>query len=370
MSTKFGIQDNIDTLFTKRALVASFFLHAIFLTLKIDFEPLRVETRNDAIKVTMNVPEEILKKNKAIKLKSDIQEKPEVLKEKPKEKVVPGTQKVIPNSKTLGDPKAPKVDKNVQKGDPVSKNKTKYIPGTDFQKLKSTNIGTGSSGAKSPTNTPAGGSGDTYKGMDFAVKSTSNNAPLGQRFKVKNVADDMGAGAGSTGGIGNGLGKGFGDGTITGTRTGTVENAKILTNVGSLTGATVGTIGSSRGAEGLSQKGTIILSGMPQETVVLGSMDPKIIRDILLQHLSQFRYCYQKELESTGRDDLSGVLNLNFLINRTGNVESEKVFGDSSITPQVKSCVAGVLRAIQFPSPQGGGRVEVRQPVNFYPNKL
>jgi hypothetical protein len=99
-------------------------------------------------------------------------------------------------------------------------------------------------------------------------------------------------------------------------------------------------------------------------------MDPKIIRDILLQHLSQFRYCYQKELESTGRDDLSGVLNLNFLINRTGNVESEKVFGDSSITPQVKSCVAGVLRAIQFPSPQGGGRVEVRQPVNFYPNKL
>ncbi|MBA2405882.1 MAG: hypothetical protein H0V66_13985, partial [Bdellovibrionales bacterium] len=299
-STKFGIEDNIDSLFTKRALVASIFLHALFMTLKLNFEPIKVEPRNDAIKVTMSVPEEILKKNKALRIESKLKEKPEVLKEVPKEKVVPGTQKVIPKADTLGDPKAKEV-KKVQKGDPVSKDKSKYIPGTDFQKLKSTNIGTGSGGDKIKTNTPAGGSGDTYKGMDFSVKSMTNNAPLGKRFKVKNAADDMGAGAGSTGGIGNGLGKGFGDGTITGTRTGTLEKAKILTNVGSLTGETVGTIGSSRGAEGLGKKGTILLSGMPQETVVLGSMDPKLIRDILMQHLAQFRYCYQKELEKTGR---------------------------------------------------------------------
>ena len=62
MSSKFGIQDNIDTLFTKRALVASFFLHALFLTLKFHFEPIRVETRDDAIQVTITTPEE-LKKN-------------------------------------------------------------------------------------------------------------------------------------------------------------------------------------------------------------------------------------------------------------------------------------------------------------------
>ena len=229
------------------------------------------------------------------------------MKEKPKEKVVPGTQKVVPDADVLGNPKAKEI-KKVQKGDPASQDKSKYKPGTDFQKLKSTNIGTGSAGDKIKTNTPAGGSGDTYKGMDFAVKSLTNNAPLGHRFKVKNAADDMGAGAGKTGGIGSGLGKGFGDGTITGTRTGTLEKAKILTNVGSLTGETVGTIDSSRGAEGLSKKGTILLSGMPQETVVLGSMDPKLIRDILLQHLSQFRYCYQKELEKTNREDITVIV--------------------------------------------------------------
>lgn len=368
-STKFGIEDNIDSLFNKRAVVASIFLHALFMTLRLNFEPIKVDPRDDAIKVTMSVPEEVLKKNKALQMPSTIKEKPEVLKEKPKEKIVPGTQKVVPKAEALGDPKA-KVVQKVQKGDPVSKNKTKYIPGTDFQKLKQTNIGTGSGGDKIKSNTPAGGSGDTYKGMDFSVKSMTNNAPLGSRFKVKNAADDMGAGAGSTGGIGNGLGKGFGDGTITGTRTGSLEKAKILTNVGSLTGETVGTIGSSKGAQGLSQKGAILLSGMPQETVVLGSMDPKLIRDILMQHLAQFRYCYQKELEKTGREDLSGIVHLNFHINRSGNVESEKISGDSAITQEVKSCVAGVLRDIQFPSPQGGGKVEVKQPINFYPKKL
>lgn len=364
-----GVIDNIDSLFTKRALVASLFLHAIFMLIKFNFTPLRVEERNDAIQVIMSVPEEILKKNKALKVESTLKEKPEVLKEKPKEKIVAGTQKVVPNAEVLGNPKAAEV-KKVQKGDPMSTDKSKYKPGTDFQKLKATNIGSGSAGSTIKTNKPGGGSGDTYKGLDFSIKSLSNNAPLGKRFAIKNAADDMGAGAGSTGGIGSGQGKGMGDGTITGTRTGTLDKAKILTNVGSLTGETVGTIDSSRGAEGLSKKGAILLSGMPQETVVLGSMDPNIIRDILMQHISQFRYCYQKELERTGSEDLSGVLHLNFTINGGGNVRNEKVLGDKTITPEVKSCVGGVLRDIQFPAPKGGGNVEVKQPVNFYPKKL
>ncbi len=366
MSSRVGIQDNIDALFNKRAIFISFFLHALFMVLKFQFEPLRVETRDDAIKVEMSVPEEILKKNKALQNRSVVKEAPEVVKEKPKEKVVAGTQKVIPKAKELGNPKD-KVVKKVQKGDPLSGNKTKYIPGTDFQKLKSTNIGSGSGGDKIKTNTPSGGSGDTYKGMDFAVKSMTNNAPLGSRFKVKNAADDMGAGAGVSGGIGSGAGKGFGDGTITGTRTGTLDRAKILTNVGSLTGETVGTISSSKGSEGLSKKGTILLSGMPQETVVLGSMDPKLIRDILMQYISQFRYCYQKELEKG--ESVSGQVIMDFTINQSGNVKNEKITGDA-IPSHVKGCVAGVLRDIQFPSPKGGGNVGVKQPFNFYPKSL
>lgn len=357
----------VDQLYNKRAIVLAIVLHAVFMLVKIEYEPVRIEMRKDAIEVQLLSPEEVKKIIKApIVEKSDIK-KPEVLKEKPKEKVVVGTQKIVPKAKELGNPKA-KVEKIVQKGDPLSTDFSKYKPGTDFQKLKATNIGSGSQGDKLKTTTP-GGSGDTYKGADFAIKSLTNNAPLGNRFKVKSAADGMGAGTGNTGGISSGSGLGIGDGTITGTRTGTLEKAKILTNVGSLTGATVGAIDSSKGAEGLGKKGTILLSGEPEDTVILGSMDPDIIRRILLQHLAEFRYCYQKELDAKD-SAASGVLLLLFKIGGSGTVTSANVQGPPHITSTVKSCMAGVLRGIQFPAPKGGGTVEVKQPLNLYPRSL
>jgi hypothetical protein len=364
----------IDQLYNKRAIVASVILHLIIMLVKIDYEPIRVEMRKDAIEVQMMSPEEIQKiikkQEKPIKQpiveKSEIK-KPEVLKEKPKEKLVVGTQKIVPKAKELGNPNAKKVQ-DVQKGDPMSKDFSKYKPDTDFQKLKATNIGSGSLGDKFKTNNP-GGSGDTYKGTDFAVKSLTNNAGLGSRFKVKNAADGLGAGFGSTGGINAGSSSGAGDGTITGTRTGTLEKAKILTNVGSLTGATVGRIDSSKGAEGLGKKGTILLSGEPEDTVILGSMDPDLIRRKLLEHLAEFRYCYQQELDAAD-NAASGVLLLLFKIGGTGSVTSANVQGPPHITPKVKTCMSGVLRGIQFPPPKGGGTVEVKQPLNLYPRQL
>lgn len=357
----------IDMLYNKRAMVAALILHLVILAVRFDFEPIRVEERKDAITVTIVTPE-VVKKNKLIMNKS-LTQVSEVLKEKPKEKVVVGTEKVIPKAKELGNPKAAVV-KKVQKGDPMSKDFSKYKPGTDFQKLKRTNIGEGSAGAKAPTKVPGGGSGDTYKGADFKVKSLSNNAPLGQRFKIKNAADDMGAGSGVSGGIGSGVGKGFGDGTITGTNTGTLEKAKILTNVGSLTGATVGAIDSSKGAQGLGQKGAILLSGMPQETVVLGSMDPQEVRRILLQYIAQFRFCYQNELDKTNSEEVAGVVQLNFNIGGRGQVLNPRVTGPAQFNSNVKSCMNDVLKGIEFPAPKGGGSVEIRQPLNLYPKRL
>lgn len=359
----------IDQLYYKRAIVLAVVFHLVFMFVKINYEPVKIETRKDAIEVQLMDAEkvkEILKKV-PITEKSEVVKKPEVLKEKPKEKMVVGTQKIVPKAKELGNPKATKVQ-DVQKGDPMSQNKTKYIPGTDFQKLKATNIGSGSLGDKFKT-TDAGGSGDTYKGADFAVKSISGTAPLGKRFKVKTAADGMGAGYGNSGGISAGSGLGSGDGTITGTRTGTLEKAKILTNQGSLTGATVGRIDTSKGAEGLGTKGTILLSGTPEDVVVMGSIDPDLVRKILLEHLAEFRYCYQKELDATDKA-ASGILVLLFKINSTGGVSSANVTGPTHITSSVKSCVAGVLKGIQFPAPKGGGVVEIRQPLNLYPRSL
>ncbi len=359
----------IDQLYNKRAFALAIILHAVFMFLKVEYEPVKVEVRRDAIEVQLMSPEEVKKHVVKVPIveKSELK-KVEVLKEKPKKKVVVGTQKVVPKAKELGNPDAKKVQ-DVQKGDPMSKDFSKYKPGTDFQKLKATNIGSGSKGDNKLSTEKAGGSGDTYKGADFAIKSLTNNAPLGNRFKVKSAASGLGAGTGNTGGISSGSGLGIGDGTITGTSTGTLEKAKILTNVGSLTGATVGKIDSSKGAQGLGTKGTILLSGEPEDVVILGSMDPDVIRRILLQHLAEFRYCYQKELDAKDSAS-SGVLMLLFKIGGSGNVSSANVQGPPHITSSVKTCMAGVLRGIQFPAPKGGGTVEVKQPLNLYPRSI
>jgi TonB family protein len=98
-------------------------------------------------------------------------------------------------------------------------------------------------------------------------------------------------------------------------------------------------------------------------------MDPDVIRRILLDHLPQFRYCYQKELERSGVE-ASGTVKLNFTIGASGHVSQAGIDGSSGLPSEVKRCVVGVLRGISFPEPQGGGTVEVKQPMNFYPKKI
>lgn len=153
------------------------------------------------------------------------------------------------------------------------------------------------------------------------------------------------------------------------TGSGNIKTAEIATNQGSLVGATTGVLDTSKGSGGLSGKKAIYTAGIPSETVVLGSMDPDVIRRILLDHLPQFRYCYQKELERTGADT-SGTVKLDFIIGATGHVTEAGIDGSSALPSDVKKCVVGVLKGITFPEPMGGGKVEVKQPMNFYPKKL
>lgn len=374
MSTRYGYgyasEDEFGSLWINRALITSLVVHIALLALDISLPTPVMEERKDAIQVTIALPEKPMPVEKV---------KPQVVKnvvraEKSEPVKIPkpiaGTKKVVKDAKVLGNPNA-KIVQKVQKGDPRSSDLSKYKPGTDFRRLKQTNIGSGAAGMKMETAKTGGGSGDTYKGLDFATKSLSNFAPVGARLKIKGAADDGGAGSGKGGGIGDGLGKSFGDGTVTGTSSGTLEKAKILTNAGSLTGSTVGAIGTSKGAEGLARKGQVVIAGIPDETVVLGSLDPNVIRQILLDNLSRFRYCYQSELDGNDRPkEISGVISLNFNIGPQGRVQNTRVAGQNSLPGQVRSCVAGVLAGIQFPEPRGGGLVEVKQPMNFYPKTI
>ena len=135
-----------------------------------------------------------------------------------------------------------------------------------------------------------------------------------------------------------------------------------------MSGSAQGKLDSSRGVEGLVDKKNIYTAGLPFKTVILGGMDPDIIRKIIEDHIPQFRYCYQKELDKAARE-FSGVVRLNFIIGASGHVTKAGVDSFSPLPVRVKGCVVNVLKGIKFPEPLGGGVVEVNQPFNFYPKR-
>lgn len=233
------------------------------------------------------------------------------------------------------------------------------VHNTPAAKGVSANVGAKTPTAYSMVETKTQGHVEVYKSADFSSSVSGLVAKGGSLSGVKTQGI-----AGSGGSAGQ---AGISTGVLGGS--GTVKSATMTTTQGSLVGAASGALGDSKGAEGLSAKRAIYTAGIPGETVVLGSMDPDTIRRILLEHLPQFRYCYQRELEKTGAE-ATGTIKLNFTIGASGHVAQAGVDGSSNLPGDVKKCVVGVLKGITFPEPMGGGTVEVKQPMNFYPKKI
>jgi Tfp pilus assembly protein PilF len=130
-----------------------------------------------------------------------------------------------------------------------------------------------------------------------------------------------------------------------------------------------GSFDSSSGSKGLASKSGIDTTYTDQKAVVLGSMDPELLRKILREYLPQFKHCYQEELEYTN-EHAKGVMDLLFRINKYGKANriSIKTKG-SKFSKKGTNCMSGVLKLIQFPKPKGGGVVDVKQPLNFLSQK-
>ncbi len=121
----------------------------------------------------------------------------------------------------------------------------------------------------------------------------------------------------------------------------------------------------SIGARGLVAKKGFANSYIAPKTVILGSMDPELLRKILQEYIPQFQHCYQQELARAG--DVKGVIDLNFTIGADGRVSASDIKAkDARFSGKGIGCMDNVLRIIAFPSPKGGGRVDVKQPLNFF----
>ena len=122
----------------------------------------------------------------------------------------------------------------------------------------------------------------------------------------------------------------------------------------------------SYGSRGLATKSGINSSYLEPKTVVLGSMDPELLRKILREYIPQFRHCYQQELMGQS-EKIKGIIDLNFTISPEGKVAKHNIRAkDARFSKKGIGCMGQVLSIIDFPRPKGGGVVDVSQPLNFF----
>ena len=325
-------------------------------------EELKKEKDPERIATILYKQKLVINKNKTVEktTKKKVQKQKAKKKQVTKKKVVKKKQAAPQKSNTAKKRTSDPGKKTAAKKQVVKKVKN---PAPKRRKVVTKSANSAAAKVKSTTktrraNTPSKNVGrvDVYKN-NFNFKSSINNLMAkGGTLKGAKTASSSSTSISSA--------------SVSGGVATNLKQADVGTEVGSLTGATVGKLGESKGLEGLSTKTGVYTAGIPSETVVLGSMDPDVIRRILREHIPQFRYCYQKELDRSANTNISGMIRLLFTIGASGHVSRAGVDGQTKLPARVKGCVVGVLRGIQFPRPLGGGTVDVKQPFNFYPKRI
>jgi hypothetical protein len=129
-------------------------------------------------------------------------------------------------------------------------------------------------------------------------------------------------------------------------------------DTGKHAGTTIGSFGIGRGP-GKPRSVPTVSIGQPNSQ---GDLDKAIIRRYIKRDIQKIQYCYEKAL--LAKPGLAGTVQTQFFIQPSGSVASATASG---VDAQVASCIAEVIKAIQFPQPKGGGGVQVNYPFTFRP---
>ncbi len=133
-----------------------------------------------------------------------------------------------------------------------------------------------------------------------------------------------------------------------------------LSGVGPGGGGTgYGTIGLGSIGRGHQAKGPRVRPGQLTST---GALHSAIIRRVIRRNINRFRYCYEKQLIKQPR--LVGRVTTKFTIGANGRVSKASVTG---MPISVSRCIKKAMLAMKFPSPKGGGIVNVSYPFFFSP---
>lgn len=139
------------------------------------------------------------------------------------------------------------------------------------------------------------------------------------------------------------------------------------------TGLGIGGLGSGTG-RGSGGNGNIDLGGrgkgttkiIPGKIIYEGGLSREEIQRVISRVMSQIKYCYEKELNKD--PNLEGKLVMFWLISGSGDVTtasaSQNTFAGGAATP-IEQCVTRIIQRLKFPSPKGGGVVNVTYPFVF-----
>ncbi len=132
------------------------------------------------------------------------------------------------------------------------------------------------------------------------------------------------------------------------------------------TGSGVGRLGSGGVRGGRVATGPTISIGQPTVRPTVaggdGELDKAIVRRYIKRNIQKLQYCYEKEL--LAKPALSGTVATSFTITESGVVGSASASG---VDATVASCMAQVIKGIEFPRPKGTGGVAVTYPFTVRP---
>jgi len=99
---------------------------------------------------------------------------------------------------------------------------------------------------------------------------------------------------------------------------------------------------------------------LPPNASVDGPLDRAIIRRYVKRNLQKIQFCYERELQT--HPGISGTVTVTFVIGPDGLVAASDATGLAG----VDTCVAEVIKGIEFPKPKGS-KVNVVYPFTFTP---
>lgn len=139
----------------------------------------------------------------------------------------------------------------------------------------------------------------------------------------------------------------------------------------------IGTVGRSNGeGPGGADYARDVVHLEPKKTVkpvlertnpeVGGGLDRRIIRKVINQHKNEIKRCYERELLKD--NTLHGKIEIKFMIDPTGNVQTASLVSSSMSRAggkKVGACLTRAIKSWRFPTPKNGSLVKVTYPFVF-----